>query len=77
MKIYDGYDYERNRFRAVNEKLKDLTLRTQRVEAAGTPLTQLIAMSGVSVVVVYALAQAQSGALTSANSRPSSRPCCS
>lgn len=64
VKIYDGYDYERNRFRAVNEKLKDLTLRTQRVEAAGTPLTQLIAMSGVSVVVVYALAQAQSGALT-------------
>ncbi len=64
VKIYDGYDYERDRFRAVNEKLKDLTLRTQRVEAAGTPLTQLIAMSGVSVVVVYALAQAQSGALT-------------
>ena len=64
VKIFDGYDYERDRFRAVNEKLKDLTLRTQRVEAAGTPLTQLIAMSGVSVVVVYALAQAQSGALT-------------
>ena len=64
VKIYDGYDYERDRFRAVNEKLKDLTLRTQRVEAAGRPLTQLIAMSGVSVVVVYALAQAQSGALT-------------
>lgn len=64
VKIYGGYDYERDRFRAVNEKLKDLTLRTQRVEAAGTPLTQLIAMSGVSVVVVYALAQAQSGALT-------------
>lgn len=64
VKIYDGYDYERDRFRAVNEKLKDLTLRTQRVEAAGTPLTQLIAMSGVSVVVVYALTQAQSGALT-------------
>lgn len=64
VKIYDGKKYEKERFRAVNETLKSLILKSQRVNAAATPLTQLIAMSGVSVVVVFALAQAQSGSLT-------------
>lgn len=64
VKIFAGYEYESTRFRSVNERLKELTLRKQRVNAAATPLTQLIAMSGVSVVVVYALGQAQAGTLT-------------
>ena len=64
VKIYDGYEFETQRFRKVNEHLKDLLLRAQRVSAAATPLTQLIAMSGVSVVVVFALSQAQRGVLT-------------
>ena len=62
VKIYDGYEYETKRFFKVNNTLKDLSLRTQRVKAAATPLTQLI--STVSVVVVVALLQAQSGSLT-------------
>lgn len=64
VKIYDGYDYENERFRKVNERIRDLSLRSQRVSAAGMPLLQLITMIGVSVVVVFALMQAQSGALT-------------
>lgn len=64
VKIYDGYAFETQRFRRINEHLKDLLLRAQRVSAAATPLTQLIAMSGVSVVVVFALSQAQRGVLT-------------
>lgn len=64
VKIYDGADYERGRFRTINERLKSLELKSKRVNSAATPLTQLIAMSGVSVVVVFALAQAQSGTLT-------------
>lgn len=64
VKIYDGYEFETQRFRRINEHLKDLLLRAQRVSAAATPLTQLIAMSGVSVVVVFALSQAQRGVLT-------------
>lgn len=64
VKIYDGYAFETQRFRAINEHLKNLLLRAQRVSAAATPLTQLIAMSGVSVVVVFALTQAQMGLLT-------------
>lgn len=64
VKIYNGYDYETKRFFEVNNTLKNLLLRTQRVKAAATPLTQLITMSAVSVVVVVALLQAQSGSLT-------------
>ena len=64
VKIYDGYEYETKRFFKVNNTLRDLSLRTQRVKAAATPLTQLITMSAVSVVVVVALLQAQSGSLT-------------
>lgn len=64
VKIYDGYDYENARFKEVNDRLKTLTLKSQRVRAAGTPLTQLCSMCGVSVVVVIALMQAQAGHLT-------------
>ena len=64
VKIYDGMAYERERFKQVNQRLKSLVLKSQRVNAAGTPLTQLVAMSGVSIVVVVALAQAQAGSLT-------------
>ena len=64
VKIYNGYEYETKRFFEVNNTLKNLLLRTQRVKAAATPLTQLITMSAVSVVVVVALLQAQSGSLT-------------
>ena len=64
VKIYNGVPYERERFREVNLRLKNLVLKSQRVSAAGTPLTQLVAMSGVSIVVVVALSQAQMGSLT-------------
>lgn len=64
VKIYNGLSYETGRFRGVNERLKSLALKSQRVNAAATPLTQLIAMSGVSIVVVFALSQAQSGELS-------------
>lgn len=64
VKIYDGYDYERNRFAKVNHELKDLLIRTQRVSAAGTPLTQLITQVATSLVLVFSLYQAQQGNLT-------------
>ncbi len=64
VKIYNGYEYEKTRFNAINEKLKKLMIHRQAVAAAGTPLTQLVTMSGVSVVVVFALIQAQAGSLT-------------
>ena len=64
VKIYDGYDYEKERFRDVNERLRSLTLKAQRVYSAGTPLTQFTSMVGVSIVIVFALIQAKMGMLT-------------
>ena len=64
VKVYDGYDYEIARFRDVNEKLRSLTLKAQKVYSAGTPLTQFTSMAGVSIVIVFALMQANMGLLT-------------
>ena len=64
VKIYDGYDYEKERFRNVNERLRSLTLKAQRVYSAGAPLTQFTSMVGVSIVIVFALIQAKMGMLT-------------
>lgn len=64
IKIYNGTQYERDRFFQVNKRLRTLSLKSQKVQAAGTPLTQLVTMAGVSIVVVFALNQAQNGILT-------------
>ena len=64
VKIYDGYVYEKKRFAAINERLKSYAVRMQAVKSLGTPLTQLVTMIGVSVVVVFALTQAQRGELS-------------
>lgn len=64
VKIYDGYGYEEERFENVNKDLRRLMIKAQKVRAAGTPLTQLISMCGVSIVVVVALTQAQHGEIT-------------
>lgn len=64
IKIYDGYETEQARFAEVNERIRKFSLRAAKVSNAGTPLSQFITMSAVSIVVVVALAQAQAGILT-------------
>jgi subfamily B ATP-binding cassette protein MsbA len=64
VKIYDGYRYESERFADLNRRLQGLAMRIQVAWSAGTPLTQLVAVSGVAVVVAVALLQAQAGRLT-------------
>lgn len=64
VKIYDARKFEEERFSEVNDQLATLTLKANKVNAAGTPLTQLITMAGVSVVIVFALMQAQQGIIT-------------
>ncbi len=64
VKVYDAYEYEKSRFGGINEKLARLSVRMRAVKSAGTPLTQLVTMMGVSVVVVFALLQAQRGMLS-------------
>lgn len=64
VKVYDAYEYEKSRFGSINGKLARLSVRMRAVKTAGTPLTQLVTMMGVSVVVVFALLQAQRGMLS-------------
>lgn len=64
VKISDTYDFEMDRFRPVNQKIRRTELKRQIMQGLGTPVTQVITMSGVAVVVAYALFEAQAGRLT-------------
>lgn len=64
VKISDTYNFEMDRFRPVNQKIRQTELKRQIMQGLGTPVTQVITMSGVAVVVAYALFEAQAGRLT-------------
>jgi subfamily B ATP-binding cassette protein MsbA len=64
IKVYDGFDYERGRFAAINNKLRRFAMKMQVAASAGTPLTQLIAAIGLSVVISMALWQSRAGQLS-------------
>ena len=64
VKISDTYDFEMARFRPINQKIWQTELKRQIMQGLGTPVTQVITMSGVAVVVAYALFEAQAGRLT-------------
>ena len=64
VKISDTYDFEMDRFRHINQKIRRTELKRQIMQGLGTPVTQVITMSGVAVVVAYALFEAQAGRLT-------------
>lgn len=64
VKISDTYDLEMDRFRPINQKIRRTELKRQIMQGLGTPVTQVITMSGVAVVVAYALFEAQAGRLT-------------
>jgi len=64
IKISDTYDFEKERFRKVNQAIRRTTLDKKKFSSLGTPVTQVVAMMGVAVVVSFALIQAQAGRLT-------------
>jgi len=64
IKVYDGFDYERGRFADINGKLRRFALKMQVAASAGTPLTQLIAAVGLSIVISMALWQSRAGQLS-------------
>lgn len=64
VKISDTYNFEMDRFRPINQKIRRTELKRQIMQGLGTPVTQVITMSGVAVVVAYALFEAQAGRLT-------------
>jgi len=64
IKVYDGHDYEAGRFARINERLHGFAMRMQVSWSATTPATQLIAATGLSIVMGQALWQARSGGLS-------------
>ena len=59
IKLYDGYAYEHGRFAQINDKLRRFSMKMQAAWSAGTPLTQLIAAIGLSIVMTVGLLQAR------------------
>jgi len=64
IKLFDGYQYERDRFAFVNARLRRFAMRLASADAAMTPLTQTFVSVAVAAVIAVALNQAQSGTLT-------------
>ena len=64
IKVYNGYEFENKRFQELNEKIRRLAVKMQKVAGAGTPMTHFTSMCAVSIVVIIALWQAQNGMLT-------------
>ncbi|MDO5531361.1 lipid A export permease/ATP-binding protein MsbA [Sutterella sp.] len=64
VKVNGTYDFEMERFRPINESIHRTAVNMLKMQGLGTPVTQVISMSGVAVVVAFALFQAQQGNLT-------------
>lgn len=64
VKVSNTYDYEAERFRPINNMIRNTELNMQKMRGLGTPVTQVVTMVGVAVVVAVALVQAQQGLLT-------------
>ena len=64
IKISNTYDYEQGRFESVNEAIRGMMVRMTKVTALGTPLTQLICMTGVAIVLGFAMFLSEKGTLS-------------
>lgn len=64
IKISEIYQFENNKFRGINAKIRGTTLKQLKYQGMGTPITQIVTMMGVAVVVAFAMLQAQRGELT-------------
>ncbi len=61
IRLHAAQDAQMNRFAALGERLRRLALKSTVASAAMTPLTQMTASVGLSMVVVLALVQARGG----------------
>ena len=64
VKIYGGQAYETRRFNAINERLRRFAIKMQVAVGASTPATQIVAATGIAVVITIAMWQARHGQLT-------------
>ena len=64
IKLFGGYERERERFGYVNARLRRFAMRSASADAAMSPLTQTCISLAVAAVIATALSQANMGALT-------------
>ncbi len=64
IKLFDGYDTERNRFQKVNAGLRRHQMRSAIADAALRPIAQVIISVAVATAIGVALREADSGVLT-------------
>ena len=64
IKLFDGYDAERDRFAQVNARLRRFNMRASIADAGLSPIAQLCIAVSVAAVIAVALGQANHGSLT-------------
>ena len=64
VKAFGGYDYERGRLDAVDEKNRRQNLKMIRVRALGVAVTQVVFGFGVALVIYFAARESLNGALS-------------
>lgn len=64
VKLFDGYEYENQRFSHVNARLRRFAIRAASASGAVGPVSQAILSIALGVVIGVALAQSESGELT-------------
>lgn len=64
VKLSDAYLAENARFGRINRNVSKMMVDMTKVTSMGTPLTQLIFMSGVSIVLGFAMFQISQGLIT-------------
>jgi subfamily B ATP-binding cassette protein MsbA len=65
IKVYEGASYEGARFERINLRLRRFAMKMQVAWSAATPATQVIAATGMAIVIAVAMWQAHQGLLTS------------
>lgn len=64
IKLSDTYALEMDRFKRINDGVSKMMIDMTKVTSMGTPLTQLIFMSGVALVLAFAMVQISQRVIT-------------
>lgn len=64
VKLSDTYALEMDRFKRINDGVSKMMINMTKVTSMGTPLTQLIFMSGVALVLAFAMFQISQRVIT-------------
>mgnify|MGYP002689563370 FL=1 len=64
IKLSDAYGVESERFKNINDGVSRMMIDMTKVTSVGTPITQVIFMSGVAVVLAFAMFQISEGQIT-------------